>query len=61
MAAVFPDYKTITVDSLIPYACNARTHSDEQVSQIAASISVPPRMTEAVARAVIEQWLKPGG
>lgn len=26
------------VDSLIPYARNARTHSDEQVSQIAASI-----------------------
>lgn len=26
------------VDGLIPYASNARTHSDEQVSQIAASI-----------------------
>lgn len=28
-----------TVASLIPYARNARTHSDEQVAQIAASIS----------------------
>ena len=26
------------IDKLIPYARNARTHSDEQVSQIAASI-----------------------
>ena len=26
------------VDALIPYARNARTHSDEQVAQIAASI-----------------------
>jgi ParB-like chromosome segregation protein Spo0J len=26
------------VSSLVPYAKNARTHSDEQVSQIAASI-----------------------
>jgi site-specific DNA-methyltransferase (adenine-specific) len=28
----------ITVDTLIPYARNSRTHSDEQVAQIAASI-----------------------
>lgn len=28
----------ISVDKLIPYANNARTHSDEQVAQIAASI-----------------------
>ena len=34
----FPDYKTMAVDSLIPYARNSRTHSDEQVAQIAASI-----------------------
>src|SRR6056297_28684 len=27
-----------TIDSLVPYARNARTHSDEQVAQIAASI-----------------------
>jgi len=27
-----------SVDSLIPYARNARTHSDEQVAQLAASI-----------------------
>ena len=26
------------VDALIPYARNARTHSDDQVAQIAASI-----------------------
>ena len=26
------------IDKLIPYARNARTHSDEQVSQLAASI-----------------------
>lgn len=34
----FPDYKTVSTDSLIPYARNSRTHSDEQVAQIAASI-----------------------
>lgn len=27
-----------SVDELIPYANNARTHSDKQVTQIAASI-----------------------
>ena len=31
-------YKSVSVASLIPYARNARTHSDEQVAQIAASI-----------------------
>ena len=30
--------KEILIDELIPYANNARTHSDEQVAQIAASI-----------------------
>jgi len=103
------------IDKIIPYASNARTHSDEQIAQIAASIkafgfnnpiltdgdkgiiaghgrvmaarklnlktvptielahlyqsktdrigkymigmSVPPKMTESVARAVCEQWL----
>jgi len=34
----FPDYKTVSVDSLIPYASNSRTHSSDQVGQIAASI-----------------------
>ena len=34
----FPDYKTVSVDKLIPYARNSRTHSAEQVAQIAASI-----------------------
>lgn len=36
--AEFPDYKTVPVDSLVPYARNSRTHSDEQVAKIAASI-----------------------
>ncbi len=34
----FPDYKTKPIQELIPYARNSRTHSDEQVAQIAASI-----------------------
>ena len=33
-----PDYKRVAIDSLIPYIRNSRTHSDEQVAQIAASI-----------------------
>lgn len=34
----FPEYKTVPVSSLIPYARNSRTHSDEQIAKIAASI-----------------------
>ena len=34
----FPQYKTVSVHSLIPYARNSRTHSDAQVDKIAASI-----------------------
>ena len=34
----FPDTKVVSIDSLIPYAMNSRTHSDKQVDQIAASI-----------------------
>lgn len=30
--------KQMNIDELVPYANNARTHSDEQVAQIAASI-----------------------
>ena len=30
--------ETLPIDTLIPYARNSRTHSDEQVAQIAASI-----------------------
>lgn len=30
--------ETVQIDTLIPYARNSRTHSDEQVAQIAASI-----------------------
>ena len=37
-ASKFPSIKTAQVADLIPYARNSRTHSDEQVSQIAASI-----------------------
>jgi DNA modification methylase len=36
--AKFPDYQTRPIDSLIPYARNSRTHSPDQVAQIAASI-----------------------
>ena len=34
----FPQYKQQAVEDLIPYARNARTHSDEQLDKIAASI-----------------------
>jgi DNA modification methylase len=33
-----PEIRMAPVESLVPYARNARTHSDEQVAQIAASI-----------------------
>lgn len=35
----FPSYKKVKVRDLIPYIGNARTHSPEQVEQIAASIT----------------------
>lgn len=34
----FPNYKTVLVADLVPYARNSRTHSDAQVAKIAASI-----------------------
>lgn len=34
----FPEYKAATVEKLVPYARNSRTHSPEQVAKIAASI-----------------------
>lgn len=34
----FPDYKKMSIDKLVPYARNSRTHSDEQIAKIAASI-----------------------
>jgi DNA modification methylase len=37
-ASTFPRYNTARVADLVPYARNARTHSDAQVAQIAASI-----------------------
>ena len=33
-----PEIEHLEIDGLIPYARNSRTHSDEQVAQIAASI-----------------------
>lgn len=36
--ADFPEYKKVSTDGLLPYIRNSRTHSDEQVAQIAASI-----------------------
>ena len=36
--AEFPEYKTVLLADLVPYARNSRTHSPEQVDQIAASI-----------------------
>jgi hypothetical protein len=36
--AMFPAYKRALVAELVPYARNARTHSDSQVAPIAASI-----------------------
>src|SRR6185312_3934615 len=38
MSEEFPPYRTARVTELIPYVRNARTHSDAQVAQIAASI-----------------------
>ena len=35
---IFPEYKKVSLSSVIPYARNSRTHSDAQVAQIAASI-----------------------
>ena len=37
-SAILPSYKLAPVTALIPYARNARTHTDAQVAQIAASI-----------------------
>lgn len=33
-----PVIESVSVDALIPYINNARTHNEQQVSQIAASI-----------------------
>jgi ParB-like chromosome segregation protein Spo0J len=39
MACSTPRAECWAIDRLIPYARNARTHSDEQIAQIAASIA----------------------
>ena len=38
MTEKFYEHALIALDDLIPYAMNSRTHSEEQVAQIAASI-----------------------
>lgn len=38
MTTKFPPYKSAKVTDLLPYARNARTHSEAQIEQIAASI-----------------------
>lgn len=39
MAKDLIEHSVVSIDDLIPYALNSRTHSDAQVAQIAASIS----------------------
>lgn len=34
----FPEYKNVATDKLIPYARNSRTHTEQQVDKVAASI-----------------------
>jgi hypothetical protein len=46
--------------ALIPYARNARTHSDQQVAQIAASICEKDKLLVSVAPLVAERRLKRG-
>lgn len=38
LASPFPRYRLVKIESLIPYANNARTHSDAQVDKITASL-----------------------
>lgn len=38
MAQSFYEHRIVAVADLVPYATNARTHSDAQVAQIAGSI-----------------------
>ncbi len=38
MEADFPTYKTVSINTLMPYARNSRIHSDAQITKIAASI-----------------------
>jgi hypothetical protein len=44
------------VDHLIPYAKNARTHSDEQVAQIAGSMTELASLTLATPRSFAICW-----
>jgi len=52
---VFPEYKTVSVASLIPYARNSRTHSDAQVGKIAASIRGMIRSKQAITATTIRE------
>ena len=48
------------VDALIPYASNARTHSDAQIAQIAASIAHRARgnaLGSGSGKLPANQWL----
>ena len=47
-------YYLADVDSLIPYARNARTHSEEQVAQIAASIREFGFLSPVIVSGVLE-------
>lgn len=38
MTTLHTHLETVAIDRLIPYARNSRTHSDEQIAQVAASI-----------------------
>jgi hypothetical protein len=45
----FPPYKVARVADLIPYARNSRTHSDEQVAQIAPLAKPYPKRAKEQA------------
>jgi DNA (cytosine-5)-methyltransferase 1 len=51
----FCDYKRL---GSFPDDYRAKT---DRIGKYMVGMSVPPRMTETVARAVIDQWLQPGG
>lgn len=38
MSRKLPDYKRESIDNLVAYDCNSRTHSDEQIHQVVKSI-----------------------
>lgn len=58
-------YELIKTDKLIPYAMNARLHSDEQVSRIASSINefgfLNPIIVDSDDGIIAGQWSCHGG